>query len=155
MPETTNWADTLVAWSMTWLLVSTRPFDEMTMPVPSAVSPLYFRSEVMSTRAGSTLPESAVAFSEPVPLLVAAGAAVACGPEAAEAAPAERVGPGAAAGAAVPPVPPLPAPLLPVPLFPVPPLPELGESATGVLELWLSATATPAPAPAASTATAR
>src|ERR1700728_3518992 len=69
-PEVTSWAETLVDWSMTWLLVSTRPLDEMTMPVPSAVAPLYFRSEVTSTRPGSTLAESEVAFGDPVPLLV-------------------------------------------------------------------------------------
>ena len=40
---------------MTWLLVSTRPFEVRTMPVPSAVASLYLRSEVTSTRPGSTL----------------------------------------------------------------------------------------------------
>src|SRR5580692_7326527 len=68
-PEVTSWAETLVDWSITWLLVSTSPVDEMTMPVPSAVAPLYFRSEVTSTRPGSTLVASAFAFRDPVPLL--------------------------------------------------------------------------------------
>ena len=94
-------AETLVDWSMTWLLVSTRPVEEMTMPVPSAVAPLYLRSEVMSTRPGSTLADSALAFSEPVPLLVPPVPPLPPLPvaaEAAEAAAAERVGLGAAAG---------------------------------------------------------
>src|SRR5580698_4458292 len=55
---------------MTWLLVSTRPLDDSTMPVPSADAPLYFRSEVMSTMPGSTFAASAEALSEPVPELV-------------------------------------------------------------------------------------
>ncbi len=40
------------------------------MPVPSAVASLYLRFEMTSTRPGSTLAESVVAFSEPVPVLV-------------------------------------------------------------------------------------
>ena len=47
-------ARTLVAPSITWLLVSTRPEEEMIIPVPSAVSPLNVRFDVMSTRPGST-----------------------------------------------------------------------------------------------------
>src|SRR5690349_15198049 len=43
-----------VAWSITWLLVSTRPFAEMIIPVPSAVSPLYLSDATISTRPGST-----------------------------------------------------------------------------------------------------
>src|ERR1700744_6313874 len=69
LPETTSVPVTLVASSMTWLLVSTSPLEEITMPVPSAVSPLYFSVEVMSTTPGSTLAASADAFREPVPLL--------------------------------------------------------------------------------------
>ena len=38
--EATSVARTIVAPSITWLLVSTRPEDEMIIPVPSAVSPL-------------------------------------------------------------------------------------------------------------------
>ena len=70
LPEATSVADTLVASSITWLLVSTRPLGEMTMPVPSAAALLYLSCEVMSTMAGSTLAASACAFSEPVPVLV-------------------------------------------------------------------------------------
>src|SRR5579875_1216117 len=40
---------------MTWLLVSTRPSEFSTIPVPSAVSLEYCRVEVMSTTPGSTL----------------------------------------------------------------------------------------------------
>ena len=43
-----------MAWSITWLLVSTSPPEEMTIPVPSAVSLLYLRFDMMSTRPGST-----------------------------------------------------------------------------------------------------
>src|ERR1700722_785191 len=69
-PEVTMVADTLVASSITWLLVSTRPLAEITMPVPSAVASLYVRAEVTSTMPGSTLLASAAAFSEPVPAFV-------------------------------------------------------------------------------------
>src|ERR1700728_3742682 len=116
-PEVTSWAETLVDWSMTWLLVSTRPFDEMTMPVPSAVAPLYFRSEVTSTRPGSTLADSEDAFSEPVPLLV----------------PPVPV--------------PVPPPVLPLPVPPVPLLPEGASAAgVPLLWLSATATPAPAPA---------
>ncbi len=126
-------ADTLVAWSMTWLLVSTRPLEEITMPVPSAVASLYFRLESTSTMPGSTCAASALALSEPEPVFVP--------PEPPE-------------------LDPLPAPedgngfALPNGLDPEP-FPLSGELA-GELALpeWLSATAAPAPAAAASTATA-
>src|SRR5580692_1353052 len=141
-PEVTSWAETLVDWSITWLLVSTRPVDEMTMPVPSAVAPLYFRSEVTSTRPGSTLAASALAFRDPVPLLSL--------PPPEPPLPVEGKPPKPPPNGLVS-VPPPPLPPVPVP---VPGLP-LGASAEEVVVLWLSATATPAPAPAASTATAR
>src|SRR6185437_6286617 len=139
LPEVTRVADTLVAWSMTWLLVSTRPLEEITMPVPSAVWSLYFSSEVMSTMPGSTFWASALALSEPVPVF----------------APPELLDP---------PLRPLPPPkdgsglALPFPLppkgLPCDPFPLKGETAEGLLLEWLSATAAPAPAAAASTATA-
>jgi hypothetical protein len=53
-PDPTRVARTLVAWSMTWLLVSTRPEEDTIIPVPSAVSPRYLSVEVMSTRPGLT-----------------------------------------------------------------------------------------------------
>src|ERR1700722_7099179 len=145
-PEVTSCAETLVDWSMTWLLVSTRPLDEMTIPVPSAVAPLYLRSEVMSTRPGSTLADSELAFSEPVPLLVPPELPLPLDPKPPKPPPPNGF-------VAVPPplpVPPLPVPPTPLPPTPVPLLP-VGASAVGVPESWLSATATPAPAPAAST----
>ncbi len=43
-----------MAWSITWLLVSTSPPEEMIIPVPSAVSLLYLSVAMMSTRPGST-----------------------------------------------------------------------------------------------------
>src|ERR1700756_4535617 len=55
---------------MTWLLVSTRPLEEITMPVPSAVASLYFRLESTSTMPGSTCVASALALSEPEPVFV-------------------------------------------------------------------------------------
>src|SRR6516165_5425041 len=70
LPETTSCAETPVAWSITWLLVSTRPLEEMTIPVPSAVASLYFSCEVMSTIPGSTLAAIAWTFSGPDPVLV-------------------------------------------------------------------------------------
>ena len=45
----------LVESSMTWLLVSTRPPEVITMPVPAASSPLYCSAVLMITRPGSTL----------------------------------------------------------------------------------------------------
>ena len=54
LPGVTRVACTLVDWSMTWLLVSTRPPAEMIIPVPSAVSPLYLSVATISTRPGST-----------------------------------------------------------------------------------------------------
>src|SRR5260370_4729585 len=44
----------LVAPSITWLLVMTRPVEDRIMPVPSAVSLSYLSVEEMSTRPGST-----------------------------------------------------------------------------------------------------
>ena len=64
--------------SITWLLVSTSPDDEMIIPVPSAVSLLYLSVEVMSTRPGSTFFATATRLSgaeeNPLP------AALLCGP---------------------------------------------------------------------------
>src|SRR5690349_9993481 len=117
---------------MTWLLVSTRPLAEITMPVPSAVAPLYLSSEVMSTTPGSTFLAIALASREPLP---------------------EFAWPD-------PPFAPLPPkdgngfPLPPKGLA-RDPFPLNGETAEELpLLVWLSATAAPAPAPAASTATA-
>src|SRR6516225_8642070 len=45
----------LVAPLMTWLFVSTTPFDVSTMPVPAACSCWYPSVVLMSTRPGSTL----------------------------------------------------------------------------------------------------
>ena len=77
---TPGWASltfTVVAPSITWLLVSTRPEDEMIIPVPSAVSPLYLSVEVMSTRPGSTLFATAdrlsVAEEDPLPAALLPG----------------------------------------------------------------------------------
>ena len=56
-------ARTLVARSITWLLVSTSPEAEMIIPVPSAVSPLYLRFDMMSTRPGSTFFRTASGLS--------------------------------------------------------------------------------------------
>ena len=67
-----------VAWSITWLLVSTRPREEMIIPVPSAVSPLYLSDATISTRPGSTFLATVSGLSgadrEPLP------AALSCGP---------------------------------------------------------------------------
>ena len=60
----------MVAPSITWLLVSTSPDDEMIIPVPSAVSLSYFSVEVMSTRPGLTFFSTAAALSgadDPLP----------------------------------------------------------------------------------------
>src|SRR5579863_6221685 len=127
---------------MTWLLVSTRPLDDRTMPVPSAVALLYVRAEVMSTMPGSTLAASALASSGPVPLLVPPWLE----PPWLGAFPLPLVG----SGNGVPP--PLPLPPKGLDCAPDPPS---GEVADGALLEWLSATAAPAPAAAASTATAR
>ncbi len=59
----------LVAWLITWLFVSTRPSPEMTIPVPSADSLLYWSVELTSTTAGSTFAAIAAAFSGPLPVL--------------------------------------------------------------------------------------
>ena len=56
-------ARTLVAPSITWLFVSTRPEAEMIIPVPSAVSPLNLRFDMMSTRPGSTFFRTASGLS--------------------------------------------------------------------------------------------
>src|SRR5882757_9783841 len=117
---------------MTWLLVSTRPLDEITMPVPCAVAWLYLRLEETSTMPGSTLAASALAFSEPPPVFVPPEP-----PELPDPLPEDGSG------------------------FALPkgldcePFPLSGEFAEelGVPE-WFSATAAPAPAAAASTATA-
>src|SRR6185437_16695655 len=149
LPDTTSVADTLVAWSITWLLVSTRPLGEMTMPVPSAVALLYFSCEVTSTMPGSTLLASACALSEPAPALLP---------------PVPALLPPCPFWPPLPPNP-LPPPLPPNPLLPLlkgfcwmPPPPGLvlvgADALLGVLDVWLSAMAAPAPAPAASAATA-
>src|ERR1700728_813715 len=123
---------------MTWLLVRTRPLDESTMPVPSAVASLYVSLETTSTMPGSTWGASALAFSGPVPPLV----------------PPWLDPPLVGSGNGLAPLP------LPLPLPPWPkglacdPLPPIGETAADEVVVWLSASAAPAPAPAASTATA-
>src|ERR1700761_4284321 len=134
LPEVTSVAVTPVASSMTWLLVSTRPLGEITMPVPSAVASLYLRFESISTMPGSTWAASALAFSDPVPLFV---------PE--PLLPVPEDGRGFT----------LPLPLPPKG-FACDPLPLNGELAEGAAPEpeWFSATAAPAPAAAARTATA-
>ena len=78
LPWMTRVACTLVAWSITWLLVSTRPPAVTIIPVPSAVSPLYLSVAVMSTRPGSTffatIDGSSGAAEAPLP------DALSCGP---------------------------------------------------------------------------
>src|SRR5260370_10577810 len=64
--------------SITWLLVSTSPDEEMIIPVPSAVSFLYFSVETMSTRPGSTFFTTAAGTSgadeDPLPAALLCGA---------------------------------------------------------------------------------
>jgi hypothetical protein len=147
LPVVTSVTVMLVASLTTWLLVSTRPLDEMTMPVPSATSPAYCSVESTSTTPGSTLAAMAVAFSDPVPEFVPPLLPLL--PLLPEPLPNGLVPKG------LPPpnglLPELP-PELPPP-FPVPPPGRLPEADVLAAE-WLSPTAAPAPAPAASTATA-
>jgi hypothetical protein len=70
-------ARTLVAWSMTWLLVSTSPEEDTIIPVPSAVSPRYLSVAVMSTRPGLTFRATATGSSvadDPLPAALLCGA---------------------------------------------------------------------------------
>ena len=53
----------LVAFSMTWLLVSTRPPALSTMPVPAACSLLYCSVVLMMTRLGSTFFRTAASLA--------------------------------------------------------------------------------------------
>ena len=80
-PGSTSLAWMIVAPSITWLLVSTSPDDEMIIPVPSAVSLLYLSVEMMSTRPGLTFAATFAAAArlsgadeDPLP------AALSCGP---------------------------------------------------------------------------
>src|ERR1700733_8131121 len=68
----------LVESSITWLLVSTRPSELITMPVPAACSLLYCSVVLMMTRPGSTLLRIAVwlAFPAAPPPLLGCGIAV-------------------------------------------------------------------------------
>src|ERR1019366_1580137 len=52
----------VVAFSITWLFVSTRPDEETTMPVPAAAPP-WARVVSMSTKAGSTCDAIAAVLS--------------------------------------------------------------------------------------------
>ena len=68
----------LVAPSITWLLVSTRPEADRIIPVPSAVSLWYLSAAVMSTRPGLTF-RSTAAWLSAAPLLAVWLPAVSCG----------------------------------------------------------------------------
>src|SRR5690349_25047088 len=85
-----------VAWSITWLLVRTRPFAEMIIPVPSAVSPLYLSDATISTRPGltffATLSGLSGADREPLPDALSRGPGTSPGGEAPDETPDARGG---------------------------------------------------------------